>query len=301
MFSTNFSISQKIFNPDLNIKSELSASIGVANNNSRKAIAFNITPCIGKTFRLNDLQTFDIDIGYRFMFTGDLDRYQDIISNNRNFSFSGLFIQSSYFLGRSSFGKNYESSNNSKYTINLGAGYGSFDYISAYKQEIVPRPEIPSHYIIKQLGSGYTISAEVLYNLYPNIDIGSGINYIFREDHKSYNSKVEFLMPYLTAKYDFILIKSRIFAKFAVGYGKARLKYHTDADNDSYVDASGIGIITSLGKSFNIFKSTALNLEAGYRFIQTNEVELDDSWYTLDEDRIHFSGPFAQTGFSFGL
>jgi len=212
-----------------------------------------------------------------------------------------------------------------KVSFNIGMGYGGFDndskrYRSVYFAGSYYWLDVPKEIINR----GYNLYTEGLYRLNNNVTFGFGIQYFFggiddpysdyqtfqddydnrkphSEDLRGFHEDIDFIMPFITAKYSFEILRVDLFSKFSIGYGSGRLESYHELTGKIKEDAYGLGLIPSIGKSFSNNKRTAFNIELGYRYIKTAELDENALYVRYYGNHLNFSGPFVQSSFSFNL
>lgn len=209
-----------------------------------------------------------------------------------------------------------------KVSFNIGMGYGGFNNKpTVYRWGNVFYTLYGSNTVVDK---GYNLYGEVLYQLNTNATFGLGLQYFFggfdnpysdyqtfqddydnrkprSEDTQKFPENIDFIMPYITAKYEFELLRVDLYSRLSLGYGLGMLETYSGFWRDVQKEAYGMGVIPCLGKSFNINSMTAFNVELGYRYIKTGELDENESYVRYYGNHLNFSGPFVQSSFSFQL
>ncbi len=170
----------------------------------------------------------------------------------------------------------------------------------------------------------YNIYLELAYKLYPNLEISGGyqyhfngneikrsMNFTFEDDYDNRKPRAEddlakpleasFLMPYISARYNIGISNLGLYSKVSLGYGLGEITDYSDTSTRSYFRGHGIGVITSLGKEFVLNTRVSGNFELGYRYIRTGKLENSSGYPSYINERLDFSGLYAQSSFSFSL
>ncbi len=170
------------------------------------------------------------------------------------------------------------------------------------------------------INHGYNIYGEGLYEINNNVSLGAGIQYMFassqgndgyltfQDDYdnrkppsEEYYRDIDFIVPYLVFKNEFKLFEAGWYTKLSVGLGYGISKFYISrygsiTERDIFVAS----IIPGIGTTIISNKKWGLNIETGYRFIKTSEMN-DNLFINDDNTEIDFSGWFFQTGISFSL
>ncbi|MCP4582089.1 MAG: hypothetical protein GY839_10750 [candidate division Zixibacteria bacterium] len=211
-----------------------------------------------------------------------------------------------------------------KVSFNFGMGYGGFNN----KPTVYRVYFAGSYYTLYEpnaiVDKGYNFFGEVSYRLNANATFGLGVQYFFgeidnhysgyrtfqddydnrkprSEDITDFPEYIDFVMPYFTAKYEFKILRVDLFSKLSLGYGLGILETYHFIGGSTQKEAYGIGVIPCLGKSININNMTSINVELGYRYIKTSELDENEPNPKYYDNYLDFSGLFLQSSFSFNL
>jgi hypothetical protein len=218
-----------------------------------------------------------------------------------------------------------------RFEISFGGGWGLYrmtkfnnrmDEVAGYIDMI------GGHVDIDHIDNGPTIFGEVGYFFSPRVSVNLGVTYLRGADNYKANYTMTvydyqdntavdtfleevsltttLVAPELKIKYHFPIGKTDLFFSagtawcFGKGYGKSTFKergaWIIDTSKSPTLTAQGIGLLTSVGGSYNLNRIFSLGIEIGYRYFATGDEEGKDRHMYLESKELDFSGPFILGG-----
>jgi hypothetical protein len=133
-----------------------------------------------------------------------------------------------------------------KLSFNIGMGYGGFDNKPSSFLSLCP--EIYYYSAENVIDNSYNLNAEALYQVSSSFTLGAGVQYVFNganfrykyyqtfqddydnrkprsEDRQDAPENIDFIMPYISAKYEFGLLRADLLSSLSLGYYYSRPNY----------------------------------------------------------------------------